>query len=71
MKSTTDTTHPFVAAGDEVLREVWRIKDALSASYGHDVARLFAITRQHEQEGRAPRCLNENLRSVTDESSQP
>lgn len=68
MKSTTDTTHP-AAVGDEVLREVWRIKDALSASYGHDVARLFAITRQHEQEGRTPRCLNENLQPVTDENA--
>ncbi len=68
MKPTNDTTHP-VASGDEVLREVWRVKDALSASYGHDVARLFAITRQHEKEGRTPRCLNEYLQPVTDENA--
>jgi hypothetical protein len=27
---------------DLVLQEIWRIKDTLSASYGHDVDRLFA-----------------------------
>lgn len=39
--------NPCVA--DEVLREVWRIKDELSASYGHDVARLFAEAREHQR----------------------
>ena len=34
---------------DLVLQEIWRIKDALSASYGHDVKRLFAETRQREK----------------------
>ena len=29
-------------SGDVVLQEIWRIKDTLSASYGHDVDRLFA-----------------------------
>ena len=28
--------------GDLVLQEIWRIKDTLSATYGHDVDRLFA-----------------------------
>lgn len=68
MKSPTDTTHP-ATHGDEVLREVWRIKDALSASYGHDVARLFAITRQHEREGSTPRCLDENLQPISGENA--
>lgn len=30
------------------MREVWRIKDNLSASYDHDVARLFEETRRRE-----------------------
>lgn len=64
MKNFSET-----ASADDVLREVWRIKDALSASYDHDVARLFAITRQHERENRAPRCLDENLRPIADEKS--
>jgi hypothetical protein len=37
---------------DPVLQEVWRIKDELSASYGHDVNRLFEITKAHEEESR-------------------
>ena len=35
--------------GDEILREVWAAKDALSASYGHDPKRLFEITRANEE----------------------
>lgn len=35
--------------GDLVMQEIWRIKDELSASYGHDVDRLFAITREHQK----------------------
>ncbi len=34
---------------DLVLQEIWRIKDTLSASYGHDVHRLFAETRKREE----------------------
>jgi hypothetical protein len=34
---------------DLVLQEIWRIKDTLSASYGHDVHRLFAETRKREK----------------------
>jgi hypothetical protein len=34
---------------DEVLQEIWRIKDTLSASYGHDVKRLFADLRKREK----------------------
>ena len=34
---------------DLVLQEIWRIKDTLSASYGHNVKRLFAETRQREK----------------------
>lgn len=34
---------------DLVLQEIWRIKDKLSASYGHDVDRLFADTRKRQK----------------------
>ena len=34
---------------DLVLEEIWHIKDTLSASYGHDVRRLFAETREREK----------------------
>ena len=36
-------------SGDVVLQEIWRIKDTLSASYGHDVKRLFEETRKREK----------------------
>jgi len=35
--------------GDVVLQEMWRIKDTLSASYGHDVDRLFAESRERQK----------------------
>lgn len=34
---------------DLVLQEIWRIKDTLSASYGHDVDRLFADARKRQK----------------------
>lgn len=34
---------------DLVLQEIWRIKDALSAAYGHDVDRLFADARKRQK----------------------
>ena len=34
---------------DLVLQEVRRIKDALSASYGHSVDRLFAEARERQK----------------------
>lgn len=37
------------AGGDVVLQEMWRIKDTLSASYGHDIQRLFEETRKREK----------------------
>ena len=51
-----NTTSPQTETGvaDDVLREVWRIKDELSASYGHDLNRLFAETRERQRKsGRA------------------
>ena len=35
--------------GDLVLKEVWRAKDTLSASYGHDLDKLFAETSKREK----------------------
>ena len=32
-----------------VLQEIWRIKDTLSASCGHDVDRLFADARKRQE----------------------
>jgi len=48
MSKTTDI-QTAKATGDVVLQEVWRIKDTLSASYGHSVKRLFAETRRREK----------------------
>ena len=45
MNKTTDK-QPMKATGDLVLQEVWRAKDTLSASYGHDLDKLFAETRK-------------------------
>lgn len=39
---------PGTQSVDLVLQEVWRIKDSLSASYGHDIHRLFAQARERE-----------------------
>ena len=42
------------STGDVVLQEAWRAKDTLSASYGHDVDRLFAETRARQKHSRHP-----------------
>ena len=42
---------------DEVLQEIWRIKDALSASRGHSVEKLFADARERQKKLRAPASL--------------
>jgi hypothetical protein len=34
---------------DEVLLEIWRIKDELSAAHGHSMEKLFADTRKQEK----------------------
>jgi hypothetical protein len=44
---TSDQTETGVA--DEVLREVWRIKDELSAAYDHELDRLFIETRERQR----------------------
>ena len=35
---------------DAVLLECWRIKDELSAKYGHDLDKFFADIREHQQQ---------------------
>ncbi len=50
-----NATAPIVKPGvsDEVLREVWRIKDELSESYGYDIEKLFAdIQKKQRLSGR-------------------
>jgi hypothetical protein len=37
--------HPLFV-GDEVLQEVWRVKDARSAARGHDIHGLFEELRK-------------------------
>ena len=53
MRKTTDIQQNK-GTGDVVLREIWHIKDTLSASYGHDVDRLFAEARQRQKHSRHP-----------------
>lgn len=51
MNATATIEKPSVS--DEVLREVWRIKDELSESYGHDIEKLFAdIQKKQRLSGR-------------------
>lgn len=50
----TTETQTAKPAGDLVLQEIWRIKDTLSASYDHDVDRLFAESRQRQQRSGHP-----------------
>ena len=53
MSKPTDT-QTIKPTGDVVLQEMWRIKDALSASYGHDVDRRFAEAREHQKRSGHP-----------------
>ena len=53
MSKTTDI-QAKKPAGDVVLQEIWRIKVTLSASYGHDVDRLFAEAREHQENSGRP-----------------
>ena len=40
--------------GDLVLREIWRIKDELSAARRHDIHRLFAEARERQKHSGHP-----------------
>jgi hypothetical protein len=46
MKKDITPTQTETGVADEVLREVWRIKDEVSASYNHNLDRLFVKTRE-------------------------
>ncbi len=48
MRNATKELKPNQST-DLVLQEIWRIKDALSASYGHNVDRLFADARKRQK----------------------
>jgi hypothetical protein len=48
MKTEISTELKANPSTDLVLQEIWHIKDTLSATYDHDVRRLFANTREHE-----------------------
>jgi hypothetical protein len=52
MSKPTDTK--INPKGDVVLRNLWRIKETLSASYGHDVDRLFAEARERQKHSGHP-----------------
>lgn len=54
MKPMIAATPTENGAADDVLREVWRIKDELSAQYGHDLGRLFAETRERQRKSGRP-----------------
>lgn len=54
MKRKLTPPQPETGLADEVLREVWRIKDELSASYDHDLGRLFAETRERQRQSGRP-----------------
>lgn len=49
MKTNIIPPQTETGVADGVLREVWRIKDELSATYGHDLNRLFAEAREHQR----------------------
>jgi len=49
MKANITPPQPETGIADDVLREVWRIKDELSAACGHDLNRLFAEAREHQR----------------------
>ncbi|MBI4663278.1 MAG: hypothetical protein HY735_31130 [Verrucomicrobia bacterium] len=53
MSKTTDIQSKK-PSGDVVLQEIWRIKDTISASYGHDVDRLFAEARERQKHSGHP-----------------
>ena len=40
--------------GDLVLRDIWRVKDELSAARGHSIDRLFAEARENQKKSGHP-----------------
>ena len=54
MKTYLSQKQTETGVADDVLREVWRVKDKLSASYNHSLARLFAETRERQRHSGRP-----------------
>ncbi|HZM04292.1 MAG TPA: hypothetical protein VFC44_14905 [Candidatus Saccharimonadales bacterium] len=54
MKNDIPPNPAETGVADEVLREVWRIKDELSAAYGHSLDRLFAEARERQRQSGRP-----------------
>ncbi len=52
---------------DEIIEELWRIKDAMSAEHGRDVRAMAAYLRGVEQRERA-RTRNTNASNPADQS---
>jgi hypothetical protein len=48
--------------GDLVLREVWSVKDRLSAARGHSIDRLFAEARERQKHSGHPVVNFQNKR---------
>jgi len=48
MNDATSEPKPWHCT-DEVLQEIWRIKDARSVARGHSVERLFADARERQE----------------------
>lgn len=57
MNKNLHSKFPAVKGGDLVLQEVWRNRDELSASYGHDVGKLFAAMRR-QQKASGKKCVS-------------
>jgi hypothetical protein len=48
MSATIKQTRVYHST-DEVLQEIWRIKDQLSAARGHSIKKLFADARKRQK----------------------
>jgi hypothetical protein len=56
--------------GDLVLQEVWRIKDMLSAPYGHDLDRLFAEARERQNRSGHPVVNRESANEAPQDGTE-
>lgn len=54
---------------DQVIEELWRIKDAMAREYGYDIARLAAGLRAKQGEQGRPIVDLEALRNVGERSA--
>jgi len=54
MKKTSKINPSEPPEGDLVLRELWRVKDEMSAACGHSIDRLFAEARKRQKRSGHP-----------------